>query len=164
MDLKEQTKTNLSHSSHDQQRTCKALFPCQIFFLATLLRHEVLLVSMKWGVVLQVKKHSPEVQNQFYGIISDWCLSNLLWEEKLWNREPLVFTGNWFWFFIVFLLSDLLLLLLQRKLICFDLIPGGCREQCVIFMPLATFSIWWQIWNKTKQTSFKWLYIRFYKR
>lgn len=40
---------------------------------------------------------------------------------------------------IVFLLSDLVLLLLQLKLICFDLIPGGCREQCVVFMPLATF-------------------------
>lgn len=121
----------MSHSSHDQQRACKALFLASIsaWQPCTLLRHEVLLVSVKWGMVLEVEKHSPEVQNQLYGTISDWCLSNLLWEEKPRNREPVVFTGNWFWFFIGFLLSDLVLLLLQLKLICFDLIPGGCREQ-----------------------------------
>lgn len=79
------------------------------------------------------------MQNQLHDTMPDWCLSNLLLEEKPRNREPMVFPGNWFWFFIVFLLSDLVLLLLLVKLICSNLIPGGCREQCVISMPLATF-------------------------
>lgn len=71
--------------------------------------------------------------------LMDWCLSDLLLEEKTRNRGPMVFPGNWFSFFIVFLLSDLVLLLLLVKFICSDLIPGGCREQCGTFMPLATF-------------------------
>lgn len=52
--------------------------------------------------------------------------------ESLWSSLEIDFG------FIAFLLSDLVLLLLQLKLICFDFIPGGCREQCVISMPLET--------------------------
>lgn len=38
--------------------------------------------------------------------------------------------------FFCFLLSDIVVFLLLVKLITYDLILGGCREQCVI---LATF-------------------------
>lgn len=52
--------------------------------------------------------------------------------ESLWSSLEIYFG------LIVFLLSDFILLLLHLKLICFYFIPGECREQCVISMPLAT--------------------------
>jgi len=81
-------------------------------------------------MVLQIEQHSSEVQNQLHNTIPECCLSNLLLEEKPRNREPMVFPGNLFSFFIVFLLSVWVFLLLLVKLICSELIPGGCREQC----------------------------------
>lgn len=127
---KQRNKTSWNGS----ERTCHILAMtsrqhAKASFLASfsswqLLKREALLVSMKWGVVLQVKKLSPEVQSQFWLMFGWSALSSSLEID---------------FGFIVFLLSDLVLLLLQLKLICFDLIPGGCREQCVIFMPLATF-------------------------
>lgn len=73
MDLKKKKHPNLSHSGHDQQRKCKALFPASFsdWQPCTLLSQEVLLISMKWGMLLQIEKHSSEVQNQLCDTIPD---------------------------------------------------------------------------------------------
>lgn len=81
---KKRSKTNLSHSSHDQQTTCKGLFSCQLFFLA---------IVETWSTLGQYEMRCGFTGQETFTRSAESVLTDV------WLICSELFTGNWFWFY-----------------------------------------------------------------